>query len=468
MPIIFDGKKIIPSPFVNINKSYATAGDGTKIGTVYSLILTGSLVAWKGSPSGNLLSSFWTLPGNPPDQGGILNDSDARLESLLRKEEGMRRLFALEGKTLEIEPLNGSAPIKCNPRVLSIDFAQGVWFDRVDYTINMEADQLFIFGTTNDEDAFSQFLTSASEDWQLEFGELDNFYNLTHNVNAVGKVHYDSNGILVRPAWEEAREWVQDRLGLDLIRIDASGSFNLFNTALTGYNHVRAESVNELGGSYGVSESWVIASGAVIEDFNVNLEQATNDNRRNTVTIEGSIKGLDTRDASFNVTNTKYQSASGHFASITGNLFSRAQTISGFTLNVTPVNKSIGRNTNTGIITYSTTYDDRPSNIISDALTEDISVTDNFNGQVIAAIPIIGRAKGPILQDIGTVTARTRSLNISVSVSGVQSFGSVPNVSGIISLVEPTTTQVFKTSDTANWNWKEGRYTRNVGWIFQG
>ena len=177
---------------------------------------------------------------------------------------------------------------------------------------------------------------------------------------------------------------------------------------------------------------------------------------------------MENRDTNFNVVSTKYQAASGHFASVASIFLTRAQDISGFTLNAQPVSKSIGRNTTTGVITYSNTYNDRPSNILSGVLTEDVSVTDNFNGQVVAAIPIIGRSKGPILQDIGTVTPRTRDLSIAVTVSGVQSFGSAPNVSGIISLVEPTNPEVFKTSDSANWNWKQGRYTRNVSWIFQG
>ncbi len=469
MAVIFNNKKIIPAPFCSIGKQYARSGDGTPIGSVYAITLTGTLVAWKGSPSGAGLSSFWTLSGNPPDAQDVFNDNDKRLENLLRKQEAMRLLFALEGKTLEIEPLSGTAPIKCNPRVIGLDFTAGKWFDRTDYTITLEADVLFINGTVTDEDSFGQFLSNASEDWQLGVGDEEDVFNLTHSVSAAGKVHYDTNGNLVRPAWKEAREWVQSRLGLDLNRIDASGALNLTNPNYTGFNHVRAENVSEMGGTYEVTETWVITSGTALETYTVNTSQATATDKRTSVTIDGNIAGLDIRDSDFALTTTKYQSASGWFGTIQDELLTRAQTISGFSLNLRPLTKSIGRNTRAGVITYSYAYDNRPSGLVLGALQEVISISDNHHGQIVASIPIIGRAKGPILQDIGTVTERRRTLSINVTMpsSGNLTFNNPPDVSGVISLVTPTATQTFKTRDTANWNWQQGSYTRSIEWLFQ-
>ncbi len=73
---------------------------------------------------------------------------------------------------------------------------------------------------------------------------------------------------------------------------------------------------------------------------------------------------------------------------------------------------TLAHNPTQGIVSYSYEYDDRPSNCISGALFENISVVDNNPTDVFASLTVLGRAAGPILQDIGTVTSATRAVNI--------------------------------------------------------
>ncbi len=43
-------KRLMPTPFVTIAKSYEKAGDGEMLGCTYTITLTGTIVAHKGSP----------------------------------------------------------------------------------------------------------------------------------------------------------------------------------------------------------------------------------------------------------------------------------------------------------------------------------------------------------------------------------------------------------------------------------
>ena len=109
---------------------------------------------------------------------------------------------------------------------------------------------------------------------------------------------------------------------------------------------------------------------------------------------------------------------------------------------------------------------------------ENISVVDNNPTDVFASLTVLGRAAGPVLQDIGTVTAPTRDVNIDAIMtigSGctvAQLLANKPSaqVSGILCAFETdltgSFTQVFLTSDNENWNPKTGSYSRNVRWIY--
>ena len=46
--------------------------------------------------------------------------------------------------TFEVQPRDASAPFKFSPRVKSISFKEDVWVDFCDYTIEMEADEIYI------------------------------------------------------------------------------------------------------------------------------------------------------------------------------------------------------------------------------------------------------------------------------------------------------------------------------------
>lgn len=230
-------------------------------------------------------------------------------------------------------------------------------------------------------------------------------------------------------------------------------------------------------------------AGRAIEDFTVDVRKGI-ESDITTVSIQGSIQGLETRSygtnpGDFTISETKYAAASGYWAAInTTRIYPRAQLFAGSGLtrpiNTTPASRVVGHNPVNGLITYSYEYNDRPSNCISGAITESIMVTDNNPTDVFAEIGIPGRSNGPILQDMGTITSAKREVSIEAimapatgcsSVTGLFINNPRTQVATIINLfsgdLTSSHTQVFKHADSETWDVKTGRYTRQVGWTYQ-
>jgi hypothetical protein len=491
--IKYNGSKLIPAPFVGIQKTYQKTADGSKVGSLFTLDIQGKLLNCKGSPTSS--GTFWTVAGYPPDESLTTSQS---LASYLQKEEAIRELFASEGKLLEIEPWDNSPAVSGYMRVNEINFPAANWVDTVEYTISLETDQLFGFPGAEDaalgEEYFDAsgnrlFLQEVAEDWGLEFNDQPadaasaHSFRLTHNVSAVGKSAYDATGLISEP-WVQAQRWVAPRLGLDNTFLHSTSGLDLASD-YSGYNHVRSENTDEQGGSYAVSETWVISSGNAFEDFTI-TSQGSSESSLTQVSVEGLVTGLDTRNTNFQITQTKWDAALAKFNAINPTtIYTRASSYSGVTaLNSTALSSSVGRNPVAGTISYSLQYDDRPSTCINGALSETIQISDVNSHDVFVALPVIGRPAGPVLQDIGsqTETTRTVSVDVIIPLSGICP-GSVANVGHILDAspksevdtimqsfedhLDANYTQVFKNQDTENWQPWVGRYSRVVGWTYQ-
>lgn len=492
--VMYSSKRLIPVQSVVITKNYQKTGDGTKIGSLFELAVNGTLIAYKGSP---MTSGFWTGTGYPPDETSIVSDETRRLASIERKKEYLRQLFADEGLQFEVQSDDGSPPMKCNPRIVGIDFKEDIEHTKCMYTVKLEADILYggPFIAPSGEDNFSHMLAEATEDWNLEINDspefagqnINNFaanqtYRLTHNVSAIGKRFYDSDGTLSKQPWEWAREWVQARLGIDTDKILSSGVMNL-PAVYTGYNHVRGESTDELGGRYSVFESWILSSSSAIETFNVTSKRSV-ESALTTVNIEGQVQGLETRDSDYQLTQNKYTAAAARYATVSGLAFTRAQSLTNTTLNVRPQSESTSHFYSQGSIQYSYEYNDRPSNNIRGAIYEDISISEVLSTDVFASIPVLGRAAGPVLQNINTITAPTRTLSIQ-AVMGKQdvndlriAFNHNPRVAGdsasdiqsIMTAANPLSNQyeqVYVSDYNEQWNPFRGTYSLSITWTYQ-
>lgn len=488
MAYVYYGSKLIrPVQGCNIVKETTRDGTGKPIGKVYNITLNFTLLSFAGSPRSD--GTFWTINNDPPEEAIEL---ESKLASIARKQEAIKSLFSQDGLVFEIQPLDGSLPISCNPRIASINFEEGLWVDKCSCVINMQADELY--PETTDE--FTEYIIAADESWSIEVADPQDelkptTYRFSHSVSATGKRFFLSDGTLEKEAWQQARDYVLPRLGFDNTIALSSGVNNL-PTYYGGYNHTRSENIDEGNGTFSVIESWLLASGAYLEDFTIQTRSDITDGNVRVV-IDGNITGLDQRNNDLSLITTKYENASSRFAVVQNLLYNRAQTYSGYNLNNIPTNSTIGKNPVGGVITYSYEYDTRLSNLVTDVISESVQISNNFDTDIFATIPIIGRTLGSLVQDLETKQPIERTLNIelvfnhtyipsgasyqerlntynprlhspqsteiSQIISAATPVGNMLNNNGIIC------TDALISNKSESWDFQSKRYSLNISWI---
>lgn len=469
--VIYDGKKIIPAPFASFRRIPQTTGDGRTVGVVYQITVQGTLVAYKGSP--NSSGTFHTASGYPADE---TLDVDEMHKALLRKQDALQKLFANEGRTLEFQPWDSSSPLKCNPRVGPIDFQEGQWFNTLRYSVTFEADTLEINGVVDSGDANDYKVSSTSEDWAIEALNEDlGTYRLSRNVSATGKRFYNSSGNLVQEAWENAKDYVLNRLelGLKPARMEAA---DVLDTGATAYNYLRSQNIDETGGVFSVTETWVCfdpdGEPPAYEEWSVDTR--TNLSGRSNVTISGNITGLEVRDNNTReLTSTKWTNASNKWENyVKSNLHTRAQNTSGITLHTSPLSTSVGKNEVSGSVTYSYEYDNRGDTYIVGAVTSSLSVSNENAADRFTTIGIPERIVGPLLQDLQTKTEKSRSVTLEAQMpartqSSAPTMPSAAAATVILTWMpgnqgETVTDGPYVSSDRENFDIDEGAYSRTI------
>lgn len=472
---LYNGSRLIPAPFVNITKNIVRDGSGGKIGTTFNLNIRGTLVAYKGSPTST--GTFHTTSGYPADENIV---ADSRLKSIERKQDAIRKLFAEDGHSLEFQSADGAAPIKCNPRITSIVFEEAIWYDTCRYAIDCEAD--ILYGASgnglNEDDLEGFFISSATENWSVETradapqdAAHERTYALTHTVSATGKTFYNESGTLVQEAWENAKDYVESRLGYDSNAVSSS----ILNISSLGrYDHAKSVNHDEDAGTYSVTEVWTMSPNNYLEDFTVTTSTSATSSL-NSVTVEGSIRGLETRTDGLVLQASKYVNADAAWQAIAPTLHTRAQAYSSLSLNSSALSTNVGRNPVNGVINYNYQFDNRPTNYTPGAYSEVITISDRWDIDVFAPITVLGRTVGPLLQSIGTHQAVIRDLSVELVMAPATGslaavFAAKPSIVGIVTAAYPGTygiTAVVVSDQNESWNPKEGRYSYRAQWTYE-
>lgn len=469
----YNDSRLIPAPLVSINRSFQTTGDGTKIGSVYNIVLNGTIVVDMGSP--NSAGVFWTTGGYPANE---VIPKDSRLGAILRKQEAIRKLFSKDGLSLEIQSADGSPPLKCYPRVVSNEDQQGIWFNLETYSITLEADKLYL-GSEEIGDDFEEYISSANETWSInqEEGFTQDFpptFRISHTVTATGKRFFEDN-TLSKPAWQQAKEWVKKRLGLSSIILSG---VNHIPDYYGGYNHMVSDEIGELDGTFSSTETWILSSGISIEEFEINTVASVSDPYRK-VSINGSVRGLENRLNGV-INTSRIQNAEITWSGIKNNIYDRAYRYSNENnLNPIPLQSTVGKNIMQGVISYNYEYDTRPANNISETKSESIRVSDSNNVDLFAIIPVPFRATGPIIQDIFTKREKTRTVNIEFfvdyNVGNTVEDRFITNhpenrspqsgqIQHILDTLRPNNSKVSEN----NYDWDgSSRYYKTVSWVYE-
>ena len=474
-----------PVPLMTIEKGFDRTGDDTIIGISFTVQLQGILTP---------------LPSSSP---GYVN-----VDAL---QDELRSGLNEDGHLFKVS-CNNNTILEAHPKVLSINFdtSSDNWTEKTPYVIQLQFNDE---PTSSGENVFDQYISSADESWNIEFNNDNSKYKwdlngtqdtnpisirLTHNLNAIGKRQFicetGATGILTKQAWEQARDWVIPKLGLKTEHISSSGVINLDVNNFGSGNHMRIVNIGELEGSYNVSETWLIYETGVtglildaIEDFTVESRKSL-DTDLTTISVNGQIQGIEQRNygtlpGDFSITQTKDDSAESYWNSVKGKLYGRVQRISDAsrTIHTDPVEETVGRNPTKGIITYSYSYNDRPCNIISNARSESVTISDIHHTDIVASLFVLGSKSGPVLQDLGTPTNAERRINIEAVVpvptgcSGtdlINSINAAPTgdvetfLCTIYSNLSGSYDQVFKTQDESSWDFKMGRYSRSTTFLY--
>jgi hypothetical protein len=325
---------------------------------------------------------------------------------------------------------------------------------------------------------------------------------------------------------------ISNFIGIDSLSEVMSGYLGA--TAFSGLKGIHTDSnysYNKAGGNYNYSDTFVVygvsgdlrASGLSLPDYPVmdtpTLEvEGSLENAIVTVTTQGELRGFvpyhgDTITGAIDglgpwgdgiILSESIANAQRYLdeAAYTGNVSGRniigaglfynrvCNAYSGLNfpavallpLQPEPIAQSISYNTREATIGYSFTYTNRPANCYSDALHETINISRGNPSEVNASITILGRAKGPILQDIGTITSSTTEVNIEAVIvpdtgifctgdmfAGVRTTGLRNFYSGLLNSVELNLSgeygTYFTTSDNETYDPKTGRYSRTKGWV---
>lgn len=514
------GLHIRPYPLVSIsnsvvnNKLYDSAGGHISIPPTTEITLNGTILAGQNS----LLINDSIKPdiSGSGGLGSILNQRN-QLENTLKSP----KLF------IEICDPNGSPSVRGRFSLSSLNFEEGTWIDSCKYSAVLQADYTFESGTNKMigmNKTFDQYLTdyggfieNFSETWSLEPEEgsastnnpdndsdIIRIYRVTRNATVVGKVsHHDTPNSNSGLPWQNAMAYFKKYNDISASFSPShtkypfsSGLINL-GTEYKSYNHLVTENIDKTAGTYTVNESWILASGAGYENYNVTVSKNSSEPAK--VNIEGTVKGLTETMASgslyastgnnnlFYRAKEKYNivSDSGKFG-IASYVFKRAQKVCADALNPTPVSVSVGANEFNGEITYNIEYDARPANFISGSLTENITINDTYPGDLFAVIPVIGRPTGPVLQYIGGRTEYQRNVTIEAVMSSgyggdirsqlawskpsllTSSRASIVDVINALSPSgEPGIRSYFLSPPQETWNPTERRYTLNLTWTYE-
>lgn len=382
-----NGNRLIPAPFITFTKDINTVGDTRPISSNYTIVLNGTLLPSKGSPSST--GSFFTASNGYPTDENITDATD-KFDSILAKQEALRELFAQPGLFFEYGADDSlSTAVSGRIRLNSINFEPGAWVDRCNYTITLGADSLNRLTTPTGEDRFDAFtdyyLTQASDDIQITESENgDNLIGITRNINAVGKSIYTATGILRdgKAGWEYAKEWCLGLLNSETI------SHLIHVTGLYQYNKRSVENINKYAGSYGITQTYSVVSGnapyihtySVQDSISVSQIDDIDSGqlRTQTVQINGNIVGL---YATGNYGPDRLSVALSGFDIIEPSIPHFAGVGSGFLY----TNRNVVKNNNNGTVEYTYLYTNYPTgNTYSHIYT--ILDNDSSNTQSIASI----------------------------------------------------------------------------------
>jgi len=458
--VSYNGKVIEPAPIYSISTEYVRSESNAVINVNHVITLTGTILPNRGNPSS--AGTFADLPavGFYPTESIV--DNNDKFGSLIKKKAAIKELFDSDHKTLLIEDIEDSSrKIQCKPIVTNVSFSAGVMVDKLDYTITLSTRDIDNYKINNPvvdmgllDDVFTnpsnisdlkgiKSISIAPQIVNVEDDDHETF-NVSLNVS-VGCEKFDNTSSgNAKAVFGNARTIARRICPTDVNDKNLTNSYlvDIFDGsqagALSNYELINqniTEGGDHLAGTYSMSYSALAIkkgsndSHTVSDDFTVSFSKQNKTRGaqlgvNNVISINGTITGRRTPDQTKATAASVFWSTvlkNGDMDKIQERIFDNSPSIIGefdnytfnnSALNLTARSSQVSFNKRAGTISYSFEFLDKGLALQGTPFADaDISVTQNTAVQTIAAIPILGRANGPIIQNINTPSSRTVSVS---------------------------------------------------------
>lgn len=439
--VTIGGDNTSPFPSYSISRQDNYTGDDTYLSSDFTITVNGVVV----------------VNGDPTVAG--------QLNNLVQQEAinklGINDQFPMLGfGTLKIEGYSGNEIIFKDAHITSVQTAtdeESGGFRYQPYTITFEA-------TVPNGAPGTPLVAEMGETWSLEAndnqfaysdhdiaGPLYKTFTLTHTISARGR--HNPDGAV--EAWRQAVLWVETRIQNkpddsaisthinsdsegpqfvpywmnskeEELKLNAAGDLEY-----ESYNGKREITTDIASGSYEITDTWLVAIKGTPATHSIDISKTGGEEEANTITLNGVVTGLDNKSlgGNTNVFLDNYDKAEAGYTSLKGRIFSLAVEEYGKinnlltkgnngSFNPEPIARSLSQNRVDGTITWSATYDDAFK--LGDKkkiASEDVNVeykNERLDEEVIAVIPVIDRAEGPVIQSFRTENIRSVSVTVSL------------------------------------------------------
>lgn len=385
-----DGKRIIPAPLIQIAKNYTDTGDGRPLSHLNTITLNGTILPNHGSP--NSSGTFWTAATGTPGSQNFASSND-KFGAILNKQEYLKELFKNPGQVFEYAPDDGSATVSGHIRVANLNFEQGQWVDKCNYSIGLEVEILNRVGSSGENygDFYNYHLTQASDNISItEPDDGSHAVNINHSLSAAGRAFYQASGVLSggKEPWENARDWCQTQL------YSTFSSLIINTTGKVRYNVKSTESIDRWAGTYSISQSYTINANNLNYVHNYDIQKSVTRSQvddldqgqllTENITVNGSVVGL---YSSGNSPTGKLAIARDVFY---GTIESGISYSAGLSSGHLYTSKSVGESTSNGTLNYSYNYTNYP---VGHTYTHVFNVNDSKVSNGLSSANIAGTIK---------------------------------------------------------------------------
>lgn len=347
-----------------------------------------------------------------------------------QKQRELEDAFALDNLEFKITAtanhpcLVPGTPIESGifPLVQSIDIAEDVQFNRLDYTIVLE--------DATAPSGVSGLVTNLTDNWQYSENEAECLVDITHTVSAQGV--NDSVSGLPSNALSNAKTRVTSLLGLvhapegfpGYVQ-PGSGSDVRFYEITTS----REESVGVEDGNYSVTENFKLVSGLLPFVDERTAQYQLDESRVATVTLQGTVRGMGRTNDGAPAGSSRSSGGTGFINAQSGfNSLVRPEWTSdalevydrwggsGVLVIDRPTAISISQTPCGGTVGYSVTYTDNPTENLPSGIKDlscTVQRTDPTVSNAIIGVPF--SALGPVFQRLCTTSEGSYGIQCNVA-----------------------------------------------------